>query len=315
MTTRRSESGLFGVLLVDKPEGPTSHDVVQAARRALGERRVGHTGTLDPFASGLLVLCVGRATRLAEYFHSLDKEYRALVRLGVETDTLDPEGAVVAESDAWRDLDAERVAGALDTLTGSVLQRPPAYSAKRVDGERAHRAARKGRDVELEPVRVEVHELEAVSIEIPEVEIRARVGTGTYVRALARDLGRALGCGAHLTRLRRTRTGPFEVGRAVDAAALDRADAPVGPGELGEAWYRPAGALAWLPTRELDGEEAAAVGHGSSVERGRIEAPRWVGSDGAASEPVVLLHDGRLVAVAEPRDGRLQPRKVFARAA
>ena len=313
MTTEGSEAAPFGTLLVDKPEGPTSHDVVALVRRVLGERRVGHTGTLDPSASGLLVLCVGRATRLAEYFHALDKEYRAVVRLGVETDTHDREGEVVAESEAWRELERDRVDEALSSRTGRISQRPPAFSAKRVGGERAHRAAREGREVELDPVPVTVHELEVTGFRPPDVELRAVVGTGTYVRALARDLGRDLGCGAHLRTLRRTRVGPFEVARALEVAALEEAGEEVLPTALGTAWLEPADALRWLPRRELDDGEARAVGHGTPVPRGRILPPR----DEAASAdgPVVLVHEGRLLAVAEERGDRLQPRKVFSRAA
>ena len=314
MTTEGSETSPFGILLVDKPEGPTSHDVVARVRRVLGEGSVGHTGTLDPFASGLLVLCVGRATRLAEYFHALDKEYRAVVRLGVETETHDREGAVVVESEAWREVERGRLDEALSSLTGQISQRPPAFSAKRVGGERAHRAARQGREVELDPVPVTVHALEVTGFRPPEVELRAVVGTGTYVRALARDLGRDLGCGAHLRTLRRTRVGPFEVARALEVAALEEAGEAVLPGALGSAWRQPAEALSWLPRRELDDDEARAVGHGTPVPRGRIRPPRE-GASAPADGPVVLVHRGRLLAVAEEKGDRLQPRKVFSRAA
>ena len=316
MTTPGSDAGPFGVLLVDKPEGPTSHDVVDRARRALDERSVGHTGTLDPFASGLLILCVGRATRLTEYFHALDKEYLAGVRLGVETATHDPEGEVVAESEAWRGLDRERLEEALAALSGRIRQRPPAFSAKRVGGERAHRAAREGRGVELEPVSVTVHELEVTAFQPPEVELRCRVGTGTYVRAIARDLGRDLGCGAHLRTLRRTRVGPFAAAGAVDGAALEETrGGGLTPDTLGEAWLEPASALSWLPRRELEADEARAVAHGNPVPRGRVRAPRSPATEETAGAPVMLLHEGRLLAVAEQEGDRLQPRKVFARAA
>lgn len=320
MAAKSPEATRSGVVLVDKPEGPTSHDVVAEARRALGERRIGHTGTLDPFASGLLVLCVGRATRLVEYFHRLDKGYRARVRLGVETETHDREGEVVRESDAWRSLDDERIRSALASLTGSVLQRPPAFSAKRVGGERAHRAARAGRELVLEPVRVRVHALELVELDLPRVEIEARVGTGTYLRALARDLGRAFGCGGHLEALRRTRIGPFAVEEALAPDELGSAAEPREAGARHRAWIEPADALVWLPSRLLDDAEARAVAHGSVVAEGEIEPPRWSGPAEPEDEegpetgnaPVALLHAGRLAAVAERRDGRLQPRKVFA---
>lgn len=316
MATERGEEPLAGILLVDKPAGPTSHDVVETARRALGERRIGHTGTLDPFAEGLLVLGVGPATRLAEYFHWLDKVYEARVRLGEETSTHDPEGEVVRSSEEWRALDAGRIEEVLGELTGRVSQRPPAFSAKRVDGERAHRAAREGRELELERVEVTVHELLLRGWSPPELELRARVGTGTYVRALARDLGRALGCGAHLRSLVRTRVGPYRLEDALDPGVLESRFREGGAAGLGSAWRRPAEALPWMPTRRLDPEEARAVGHGAAIPAGTVEPPRWEDSGLEAREPhVTLVREGRLLAVAEREDGRLQPRKVFAGAA
>lgn len=318
MAATRADPTRSGVLLVDKPEGPTSHDVVVEARRALDERRIGHTGTLDPFASGLLALCVGSATRLVEYFHRLDKAYRATVRFGVETETHDTEGAVVSESDGWRALDRDGIASALGSLTGVVSQRPPSFSAKRVDGERAHRAARAGRELELEPVEVRVHALELVTLDLPDAEIEARVGTGTYLRALARDLGRGLGCGAHLRALRRTRIGPFRVDEAIPVDALADGPAVAPEDDRPGPWIAPAEAFVWVPSRTLSDEEARRVAHGSAVGLGGLEPPRWTAEDApgeaeaAEGDPVALLHGDRLAAVAEVRADRLQPRKVFA---
>lgn len=310
MTPGRAEPRPPGVLLVDKPEGPTSHDVVERARSILGTRSVGHAGTLDPFATGLLILCAGSATRLVEYLHLLDKTYEAVLRLGVETDTHDREGATVAESDAWREVTAgelERVAGA---FIGRIRQRPPAFSAKKVDGRRAHRAARAGEQVELPEEEVRVERLELLGWDPPLARVRAEVATGTYVRALARDLGRELGCGAHLRALRRTAVGPFRVDRAAPATALEEGELP------DPAWLSPAEALAWLPSRRLEDEEARRVGHGSRVPEGRVEPPSRDGSIGdPGGLPVALLHEGRLLAVAERLDGQLQPRKVFPDAA
>ncbi len=283
-----------GVLLVDKRAGHTSHDVVARTRRALGIRRIGHTGTLDPFATGLLLLCIGVATRLVEYFHRLSKTYEATLRLGEETTTHDPEGEVCRRSQAWRDLRREDVAEVLRSHVGRLEQRPPVYSAKRVGGRRAHRLARQGAEPSLAPVIVHVHRLEATDFQPPELHLRARVSTGTYVRALARDLGRALGCGAHLVALRRTEIGPFHVGDALSEDRLDEA----GPGCRG--WLSLSEATAWLPRRELDEAEAEGVRHGRSV------PAREVG-DGV----VALVRDGRLLAVAERRQDVLQPRKVF----
>lgn len=294
-----------GLLLVDKPSGPTSHDVVSRARRALDEGRVGHTGTLDPFATGLLLLLVGAATRLAEYFHRLDKAYRATLRLGEETETHDRTGEPLRASDAWRGLDRADVEGALSGFRGRLRQRPPAYSAKQVDGRRAHEAAREGERLELEPEEVSVHDLELLSWAPPEVDVRAVVGTGTYMRSLARDLGRELGVGAHLEQLRRTRIGPFGV---EDALAGDELEAGV---RLAPPHFLPsAEAVAWLPRRRITGEERERVGHGQRIERGEIR-PGAGGTEPGPGDPVTLVDGEGLVAVAELLSGELQPRKVF----
>lgn len=292
-----------GLLLVDKPAGPTSHDVVKSVRRQLAIRRVGHTGTLDPFATGLLLVCVGRATRLAEYFHRLPKEYDATLRLGVETETHDSEGEVRWRSDAWRGLTKEEVVRTLSAHEGSRYQRPPAYSAKRVEGRRAYRLARAGHTPELEPVAVELHRLELRTFDPPYVQLRARVSTGTYIRALARDLGRALGCGAHLTALRRLAIGPFHVS---DALREDRLE------ELRirhPAWRSPAEALVWLPVRELNEEEASRVATGQAIPVAALlpASPE----PGAAEQAVAMVRRGRLVAVGERRGAELRPRKVL----
>jgi len=285
------------VLAVDKPEGPTSHDVVAAARKALSERRVGHTGTLDPFASGLLLLCVGRATRLAEYFSGLDKEYEAEARLGISTDTLDREGVVVAESEGWTEVTEEALEAALGTLRGAIEQIPPQYSAKKVEGERAYKSARDGRRVELPPVPVTVHELTLTGFEPPFVRFRVRCSSGTYVRALARDLGAALGTGAHLTALRRTAVGSWSVEGALSLD--DLAD----PALVMDAAVEPLAALAHLPALEVDGAAAARLAHGQAV-----ELPTAAPGTGV----VAVAHEGALVAVGEAAEGVIRPRKVFA---
>jgi tRNA pseudouridine55 synthase len=284
------------VLPVDKPEGPTSHDVVGAARRALGVKRVGHTGTLDPFASGLLLLCVGKATRLAEYFSGLDKTYEATARLGIVTDTLDPDGSVVAESAGWRGLSAESIESAMDGFRGEITQVPPQYSAKKVDGERAYRRARSGETVELAACAVNVLALEVTSVDLPAIGFRVRCSSGTYVRALARDIGEALGVGAHLTHLRRTAVGAWQVEGAV---ALDElADRS----RVAGAAVAPLAALTHLPTVELSGDAAARMALGQSV-------PVTTGA--VMAGPVAVAHEGALLAIGETEDGLLKPRKVF----
>ncbi len=294
-----SPSPADGVLPVDKPVGPTSHDIVDAARRALGTRRVGHTGTLDPFASGLLLLCVERATRLAEYLSGLPKTYIATVRLGTTTDTDDRTGETMSTSEGWRELDGRSVEQALAGFVGPLRQVPPAYSAKKVGGERMYRRARRGERVELAPVAVQIHRIEVLGLDLPDVEFEVECSSGTYVRALARDLGEALGTGAHLTALRRTRIGPHDVAGAVPADALGSAVT------VGRAWLSPAVALAHLPAAEVDAGAAAEIVHGAAV-----DAPEGTPASGI----VAVTHAGSLLAVAEAAGGLLHPRKVFPRA-
>ena len=284
-----------GVLRVDKPVGPTSHDVVARARRSLRERRVGHTGTLDPFASGLLLLCVGPATRLSPFLTGMEKEYLAEMRLGVETDTLDPEGEVVAESDEWRHVTPGRLEEVFSRFRGEVLQVPPAFSAKKIRGEAAHRRARRGEEVELEPATVRILELEVEDVQLPLVRFRVACSTGTYIRALARDVGRALGVGAHLTALRRTRVGPFSVRGAVSGDFPE--DIP------DEAWLTPLEALPGWPVAEVDAESARRIGHGQRVPVAVGDAPE-----------VAVSAGGELLAVGSVREGVLHPSRVFPQA-
>lgn len=296
MTTDRLE----GVLPVDKPAGPTSHDVVLAARRALRVRRIGHTGTLDPFASGLLLLLLGRATRLAEYFDDLPKSYSATARLGLETDTEDLTGRPLRESEAWRDLDLERVRIAFESMVGERLQRPPAFSAKKVGGQRAYDVARGGETVILDPVPVRIHALRVTSIELPLVRFETTCSTGTYVRSLARDAGDALGVHAHLVQLRRTAIGPFDVAGAVPAQAVDLEAAS---GALLAPWE----SLAHRARVTVGPEAASRLANGLtvSVPEGGPTA------DEGEMLGVAVGCQGQLVAMADIRGGRIQPRKVF----
>jgi tRNA pseudouridine55 synthase len=289
---------LDGVLPVDKPEGPTSHDVVAIARRALRTRRIGHTGTLDPFASGLLLLCLGPATRVAEYLTALPKSYLATIRLGEATRTDDLTGEVVQRSDAWRSLDEARVREALADQTGRIAQLPPAFSAKKVAGERMYAAARRGEEVRRTPVEVTVHAIELLRFEPPELEISVDCGSGTYIRAIARDVGEALGVGGHLTRLRRTRVGEHRVG---DALALDLLEDPE---RVRAALLPAAAALSHLPQLRVDADQARVIAHG-----GWVPAPVGTPEGG----PIALVDERRaLLAIVERRGDRIQPRKVFA---
>jgi tRNA pseudouridine55 synthase len=283
-----------GLLVVDKPAQMSSHAVVGRVRRILRTRRVGHAGTLDPMATGVLVLGVGRGTRLLHYLVGADKTYTATIRLGESTTTDDAEGDVLRRVDASGcDLDAVRAAAA--TLTGELDQVPSAVSAIKVDGRRAYARVRAGEQVSLAPRRVTVHELDVgearVVGECLDLDVRVDCSSGTYVRALARDLGERLGVGGHLSALRRTRVGPFGLDEAYELETLS-ADHPLRP--LGDA------AAEFLATRTLSADEAASVVHGV--------APSPSGVPG----PVALLDEhGSLLAVAEDAGPRAGLRAVF----
>lgn len=291
---------MTGVLLIDKPAGPTSHDVVARLRRTTGERSIGHTGTLDPRATGLLALVLGKATRLSAYLIGCDKTYEATVRLGVATSTDDSEGAPLA-APATRLPEDEAIDAALERFTGTFDQIPPIHSAKKVAGRKAYELARRDEPVALKPASVTVHALERLSRTGDEVRLRLRVSSGFYVRALARDLGQALGCGAHLADLRRTRVGTFKV---EDAVPLEEAERE-GP-QLARRLLSPADALPGLPAVELTEGGLQRVLHGNAVGpdllQGRFVPPSsWPG-------PIRLLGpDGRLVALGHSRGGALHP--------
>jgi tRNA pseudouridine55 synthase len=283
------DAGPDGLLLVDKPAGVTSHDVVLAARRAFGVSRIGHAGTLDPFATGLLVLLLGRATRLLPHLDGVPKIYEATIALGRETDTDDLHGTLVREA---APPDDASIASAIRTLTGELDQMPPAYSAKRVGGRRSYDAARAGDTLELTPSRVNVFEWRDVRREGDLLHATIACGGGTYIRSLARDLGRLTGSAAHLAALRRVRSGPFAVSEAVSLDALQR----------GEATLRPAlAALPTIPHVTLDADSAERVFRGIAVERDRDE-------DEAA---LVDGRSGALVAYAVADGPRWQPRVVM----
>lgn len=277
-----------GLLLVDKPAGMTSHDVVDRARRALRTKRIGHAGTLDPFATGLLVLLVGRATRLLPYVDGEPKVYEATVRFGAETTTDDVTGEVTLSAGPPT---IESIRAALPALTGDIAQVPPAFSAKQVGGQRAYAAARRGQALDLPAVAVRVDAWEIAGFDGTDLRATVRCGGGTYIRALARDLGRATGSAAHLAALRRVASGRFA---ARDAVAIDA---------IAEGALRPAvDALPSVPRVQMDALARARVGRGMSIER----------DAGDAGEIAALLDvSGELVAIAA-RDGNAwQPRVVL----
>jgi tRNA pseudouridine55 synthase len=257
-----------GVLLVDKPEGPTSHDVVAVARRLLGVRRIGHAGTLDPLATGLLVLMVGRATRLATFLSGVDKTYRGVVRLGVATDTYDRDGAPLGPRSEVK-VDREQVLAALAGFRGTIVQVPPVYSAKKIHGTPMYRLARRHRPVSPSPITVTFHTITLVNFAGEEVEIEAQVSAGTYLRSLAHELGQVLGCGAHLQSLRRTAAGPFRVEDALDPAALEA----LGP-RVGERVLPLEDIPLGLPTLQLTAAGTHAIRHGRPCGLGEVTAPR-----------------------------------------
>ena len=298
---RERENHPGAVFLVDKPSGPTSHDIVALVRRWTGLRRVGHGGTLDPLATGLLPIFVGAATRLNEYLAGYDKSYEATVLLGAATDTDDSEGEVIARS-AVPELSFAEVATELARFAGEIEQVPPQYSAIKRDGVTAHRAARAGEPLEMSARTVTVHEISLTALELPQVRIAMRVSTGTYVRAIARDLGAALGCGAHVVAMRRTRVGSASAGEAHTPEALSAA------AEAGEIWgcSLPAGALFpdW-PQFGLSGEQLQRVRRGQSIRQRPVAGQR---------RALALDGDERVVAVLEEDEltpARWNPIKVL----
>jgi len=225
-----------GILLVDKPQGLTSHDVVARTRKAAGTRKVGHAGTLDPMATGLLVLGINSSTRLLTYLVGLDKEYYATIRLGQRTDSDDADGEILETISADSITDAAIEAG-IAKLRGAISQVPSTVSAIKVDGKRAYALAREGQDVVLKPRPVTISAFEVLSRDGDDVMVRVECSSGTYIRALARDLGADLGVGGHLTALRRTRIGPFAIGGAHELEGLDVAAALIGPAEAASALF------------------------------------------------------------------------------
>ncbi|NOS36161.1 MAG: tRNA pseudouridine(55) synthase TruB [Deltaproteobacteria bacterium] len=205
---------LAGVLVIDKPGGMTSHDVVMRVRRILGVKKVGHTGTLDPMATGLLPLCIGGATKIARFLEGGEKEYRATIKFGVETDTYDAEGKVVAESDT-SGVSEEMVVEALAQFKGKIQQIPPMYSAVKIGGTPLYKLARKGITVEREPKEVEISAIDVEEFTMPLLTMKITCSKGTYIRTLCHDLGSVVGCGAHLVALRRTRSGYYSIQNAI----------------------------------------------------------------------------------------------------
>ena len=279
---------MHGAIILDKPEGISSHSAVQKARRLLAERRIGHLGTLDPFATGVLVLLVGNATRLARFYRDRDKTYDGVIRFGFSTDSYDRTGAPTSP-EITRQLNEQELRGHLAAFLGERLQTPPAISAKKVGGIRAYKLARQGDQPILKSAPVNIHELELTSLDGLFMGFRARVSSGTYIRSLAHELGERLGVGAHLHQLRRTAVGEFALSQAITLERMEqeiqRGAKPLIPMET---------LLPEFPAIILDANTTRAVAHGNSVPLDCL-AP-WVR---------LLTESGKLAAVAEREADRL----------
>ena len=283
-----------GIVVVDKPTGLTSHDVVARLRRLAGTRRVGHAGTLDPMATGVLVVGIGQATRLLGHLALTDKDYDATIRLGASTTTDDAEGEIIAEAEgeALTEITDAAIAAAITDLTGDIEQVPSAVSAIKVDGVRAYKRARAGETVELAPRRVHIAAFDVLARRGADLDVHVSCSTGTYIRALARDLGAALGVGAHLTALRRTRVGGFTIEKARTLSQLE---------EHLDVVPLSAAVAAAFPRVDVTADEARRIGLGQRL---ILDLP--------ASPAGVFDPGGRVVALVENRDGVAQPRCVFA---
>lgn len=286
-----------GVLVVDKPKGPTSSDVVQIVRRALKVKKAGHTGTLDPMATGVLPLCLGDATRIAQVLTDGNKAYDATLKLGVTTDTLDAEGAVL-QTRAVPVLTRERLEQVFATFRGALMQTPPMYSAIKKDGKRLYELARAGEEVEREARAVTVFSLTLNDFTSDELKLSVACSKGFFVRTLAADIGEALGCGAHLTALRRTQSGPFAIARAIPLQEIVEKGAEAVAGKLASLEE----SLAFLPEVKTTEAEADRVKHGGVVEVARPD------------EAMVRVTGptGEVLALAELRRGRLVYKRVLA---
>ena len=300
MDSQDVKNAISGVLVVDKPVGLTSHDVVQAIRQGTGIRRAGHTGTLDPRASGVLVILIGPAVRLSEFVSASDKRYQAIIRLGGATDTFDADGRFVRSS-VPVDVSEEQFEKVLKQFEGEIEQTPPPYSAVKIHGRRAYEMAREGEEVLLEPRKIQVYHLEVLEWAPPEVVIDVHCSSGTYVRSLANDLGNVLGCGAYLVGLRRTKSGRFSLR---DAAPLRKLQEAFHAGNWYQYLIPAAEALADWPAVELDPDQVEEVRHGHRVKAAEGSKPGLVRGVSMAGELVALMD-------LDESTMEWQPKKVF----
>lgn len=313
-----------GVLIIDKAAGVTSHDVVSRVRRILGERRVGHTGTLDPFATGVLVILIGRATRLAQFLSGAEKKYEAVIRLGYATDTGDLTGTPVTDRQrivgkktglsSWSD---EEIESALASLRGKIDQVPPMYSAKKYKGERLYELARRGEEIKRQPVSVVIRELEAVRRSgllltggvngTCDLAVRVVCSAGTYIRTLAEEFGVRLGVGAHLVQLRRTGLADFQI---ENAQTLDELQRNADEGTVTSVVLPAEAALSGMPFLHLRADDALRARHGRAVRVGAEARLKWLNGEKVGLRD----EDGSLIAVGayDAAGQLLQPRVVIA---
>ncbi len=301
--TIKHPDGLEGVLIVNKEAGWTSHDVVAKVRNLLGERKVGHAGTLDPTATGVLPILVGRATRVAEYLMDWDKEYRAVLRLGEATDTQDASGRVVTKHDPSR-VDKEGIRMTVAKFGGVQRQVPPMYSAVKVGGQPLYKAARAGKIIERDERSVIIHEIEILNIDGPDVTLRVVCSKGTYVRTLCADIGQSLGVGGHLYALERRRVGPLSIGQAL---TIDEVANHLAMGTLKQKFLSLDDLLSQLPAVVVNAEQAQRVVHGNPV------SPAGISQLPVSSHPLVVRlknEAGQLLALGTHDTRGLGPIKI-----
>ena len=286
---------VLGFLNINKPPGITSHDVVARLRRGLKIKKIGHAGTLDPMATGVLVICVGAATRLSEYVMHTTKTYHARIKLGVMTDTYDAEGAVIAEQDATHISEAD-VMRVLAGFVGEIEQLPPMYSAIKHKGKKLYELAREGQTIEREPRRITIELLDVLDWSLPEFTLKITCGAGTYIRSLAHDIGELLGVGAHLTGLTRSASGSFKLDEAVELEAVIEA------GDWRKYLISPAQALTHMPAVHFDSEAIVDLLHGRSVADHQAQFGMLAQAYGPGKQ---------FVAIIEGDGERWHPRKVF----
>jgi tRNA pseudouridine55 synthase len=304
MESQEIKNAISGILVVDKPVGLTSHDVVDIIRRGTNIRRAGNTGTLDPRASGVLVVLIGPAVRLSEFVSASDKRYQAILRLGGATDTYDAEGRFTQQSTTPVNVTEQQFNEVLQRFVGEIEQTPPAYSAVKLHGRKAYEMAREGEEVELAPRKINVYHLEILEWAPPEVVIDVHCSSGTYVRSLANDVGTALGCGAYLVGLRRTKSGRFTLRDATPLRKLQEAF-------TAGSWYQylipAAEALAEWPAVELNPDQVEEVKHGHRAKAAADAKPGLVRGISMAGELIAIMD----LVTGEDSSPEWQPKKVF----